>query len=163
MKKNRLTPKKNEPVTTESKPANFNTDDCITGDCFDDNQRTFIPACDDCERFNVPSRDSDEGRILWLMLAGDWVTNESIYFAAKQHLWGPKMDGRKALSDLRAAGLVTDREPLIQGKRIIKHRISPKCLPVVNSLVASQWKTLPTIQKTMAAKARQHFVKKGKR
>jgi hypothetical protein len=137
--------------------------DCISGDCYDDNQRTFLEPCDDCGAFIVPARDSDEGRILSLMLSGGWVTNESVYKAAKRHLWGAKLDGRKVLSNLRAAGLITDREPLVDGSRIIKHRISPKCLPAVNSLVDSKWKQLPTIQLSMAAKARQPFVRKGKR
>lgn len=166
MKKNQTPRKKPGHTKTENIQADYISPeelDCITGDCFDDNQRTFIPACDDCESFNVPDRNSDEGRILSLMLAGGWVTNESVYKAAKRHLWGAKLDGRKVLSNLRAAGLITDREPLIEGKRIIKHRITPKCLPAVNSLVDAQWKKLPTIQQSMAAKARQPFVRKGKR
>jgi hypothetical protein len=165
MKKNQTPGKKPGFNKTEKTQPDYidSPEDCIDGDCYDDNQRTFLEPCDDCGAFIVPSRDSDEGRILSLMLAGDWVTNESIYFAAKQHLWGAKMDGRKALSDLRAAGLVTDREPLIEGKRIIKHRINPRCLPAVNSLVAAKWKQLPIAQQSMAVKARQPFIRKGKR
>lgn len=167
MKKDQTPRKKPGQLESETKQPDYidslEDQDCIDGDCYDDNQRTFIPACDDCEDFIVPDRNSDEGRILSLMLAGGWVTNESVYKAAKRHLWGAKLDGRKVLSNLRAAGLITDREPLIEGKRIIKHRISPKCLTVVNSLVAAQWKQLPTIQKSMAAKARPHFTRKGKR
>jgi hypothetical protein len=164
MKKNPTPPKQSRTSKTDSRQPDYSASgDCMTSDCYDDNQRTFLEPCDDCEDFIVPPRDSDEGRILSLMLAGDWVTNESVYQAAKRHLWGAKLDGRKVLSNLRAAGLVTDREPLIEGKKIIKHRVNPRCLPAVNYLVTAKWKQLPIIQKSMAVKARQPFIRKGKR
>lgn len=109
--------------------------DCITGDCYDDNQKTFVDPCPECDQFTLPSRASREGQILTDLARGDWLTNQTIY-----EQFGGTHDGRKRLSTLRKDyGLLIEHSPVQEGRSDRKHRIKPACLPYVQRRLANVW------------------------
>lgn len=139
MKKNPTSQKQSRIIETTQKQVDYNeaeTLDCIDGDCFDDDQRTFLEPCHECDLFTLPSRSSREGQILTDLARGMFLTNQSIYEA-----FGGTHDGRKALSLLRKEyGIQIDWELVNERRADRKHRIKPECLPFVQRRITEVWK-----------------------
>ncbi len=142
MKKNPTPPKQQSRTskTENTQPDYIDTpEDCIDGDCFDgpnNDQRTFIEPCDDCDPLSLPSEASREGQLLVDLALGRFMSNQSHYensIAFNDH------DGRALISKLRIRhGIQIEWFP-IQGSRARMHRIIPKCLPHIQLAIKNVW------------------------
>jgi hypothetical protein len=114
-----------------AKPLMNMQDDLPDGFFIDESgQITFVEPCTECEPLALPSLSSREGHILLDLIRGSWLSNESIYRLHGGH------DGRKALSLLRREyGIRLEWKPVTDGGRERKHRIIPKCLPIIKTAV----------------------------
>jgi hypothetical protein len=141
MKKNQ-TPGKKPGLSKTDTHSDYtdSPEDCIDGDCFDgpnNDQRTFIEPCHDCDPLSLPSEASREGQLLVDLALGRFVSNQSHY---ENSIRLNDHDGRKALSVLRKYhGIKLEWFYVPSGRGARTHRIIPHCLPHIHKAIKNVW------------------------